>query len=130
MGEATGERRSANGDAPDLATRTKQFALRAIRLCNALPKNPAGRVISNQLLRSATSVGANYRAARRGRSKAEFMAKLGLVEEEADESCYWLELVIEANLLPEKKVTALHDECNQILAMVVASRKTGKSRKH
>ena len=75
----------------DLLQRTKDFALRVIKLVNALPNNPAGRTIGGQLIRSGTSVASNYRAACRGRSKAEFIAKLGIVEEEADESALWLE---------------------------------------
>ena len=79
----------------ELKQRTKNFALRVIKLVNALPNNMAGRAIGNQLIRAGTSVAANYRAACRGRSKAEFIAKLGTVEEEADESCLWMELIIE-----------------------------------
>ena len=110
----------------ELKRRIKQFALRVMKLVGALPQNSVGRPIGNQLIRSATSVGANYRAACRGRSKAEFVSKLSIVIEEADESCYWLELIIEGDLLPKEKVEALLDEANQITAMMVASRKTAK----
>ncbi|TWU46574.1 four helix bundle protein [Rubripirellula reticaptiva] len=109
-----------------LKSRTKQFALRVMKLVGALPDNAVGRPISSQLIRSATSVGANYRAACRGRSKAEFVSKLSIVIEEADESCYWLELIIEGELLPKEKVESLLDEANQITAIMVASRKTAK----
>lgn len=110
----------------ELKTRTKRFALRVMKLVGALPENSVGRPIGNQLIRSGTSVGANYRAACRGRSKAEFVAKLSIVIEEADESCYWLELIIEGELLPKEKVESLLDEAIQITAIMVASRKTAK----
>ena len=86
-------------NADDFKKRTKQFALRILKLVEALPNTVAGRTIGVQLVRSGTSVGSNYRAACRGSSKAEFIAKLGIVEEEADESAYWLELIIEGALL-------------------------------
>jgi four helix bundle protein len=86
-------------NADDLKKRTKQFALRILKLVEVLPNTVAGRTIGGQLARSGTSVGSNYRAACRGRSRAEFIAKLGIVEEEADESAYWLELIIEGALL-------------------------------
>ena len=82
----------------DLKKRTKQFALRILKLVAALPNSVQGRAIANQLVRAGTAVAANYRAACRGRSKAEFIAKLGTVEEEADESAFWMELIVEANL--------------------------------
>jgi len=111
-----------------LRNRTKQFALRIMRLVDALPRRRSAQVIGNQLLRSATStsVGANYRAAKRARSPAEFCAKMGIVEEEADESQYWLELIIESGLMTEKRLTGLLDEVNQIVAMVVASIRTAR----
>ena len=111
----------------ELKQRTKRFALRVMKLVGALPENAVGRPIGNQLIRSATSVGANYRAACRGRSKAEFVSKLSIVIEEADESCYWLELIIEGQLLAKEKVESLLDEANQITAIMVASRKTAKA---
>ncbi len=86
-------------DKEGLKTRTKQFALRVMKLVEALPNNQGGRAIGSQLVRSGTSVGANYRSACRGRSKAEFVSKLNIALEEADESGYWLELIIEGNLL-------------------------------
>jgi four helix bundle protein len=104
--------------------RTKRFALEIIRIVATLPKTIEGRVVGNQLIRSGTSVGANYRAACRGKSKADFISKLGTVEEEADESCYWLELIIEGNILPQTEVDPLLKEANEITAIIVASRKT------
>jgi four helix bundle protein len=108
----------------DLKARTKGFALRVIRLIDALPKSTAGRAISNQIIRSATSVGANYRAACRSRSPAEFIAKLGVVVEEADESLYWLELILESNMVPQSRLGPLLTEANEITAIMVASRRT------
>jgi four helix bundle protein len=105
----------------DLRVRTKEFALRVIRLVDHLPNNPSSAVIGKQLLRAATSVGANYRAAQRGRSAAEFRAKLGIVEEESDECGYWLELLAESGLVKSELLKDLHQEANEITAMVVAS---------
>ena len=110
----------------DFKLRTRQFALRAIKLVEALPKGRSADVISRQLLRSATSVGANYRAACRARSTAEFLSKMGIVEEEADECVYWLELVADSELLPETRLQEILDEANQIVAMTVASIKTAR----
>lgn len=115
-------------DDAELKRRTKLFALRAMKQVAALPASTVGKTIGAQLVRSATSVGANYRAACRGRSKAEFLAKLQIVVEEADEYCYWLELIIEGDLLPEPKVNPLLDEANQLTAIMVASRKSAQSR--
>ncbi len=95
-----------------------------MKLVDALPKTMAGRAIGNQLVRSATSVGANYRAACRGRSKAEFIAKIGLVEEEADESGYWMELLIESGLIKTDLVSSLLNEADQLVAIMAASRKS------
>lgn len=108
----------------DLRDRTKKFALRVMRLVDALPNNRSGRPIGNQLVRSGTSVGANYRAACRGRSKREFIAKLGVVEEEADESGYWLELVIDGALLNRKRVEPLLKESEEITKIMMTSRRT------
>jgi len=109
-----------------LKERTKQFALRVIRLVNALPRSRVADVIGRQLLRSATSVGANYRAACRARSRAEFVAKLGIVEEEIDESAYWLELLIEAGIVPSARLADLVQEADELTAIIVASRKTAR----
>ena len=112
---------------PDLRVRTKSFALRALRLTDALPTNRRScEVIGKQLLRSATSVGANYRAACRARSTAEFCAKMGIVEEEADESAYWFELLMEGEIVKREVLADLHAEANEIVAMVVASIRTAR----
>ncbi len=94
----------------DFKRRTKQLALRVIRLVEALPQSRTADVIGKQLIRSATSVGANYRSAYRGKSTADVIAKLSLVEEEADESLYWMELIVEVGLLPLEKVSNLMSE--------------------
>jgi four helix bundle protein len=104
--------------------RTKCVALRIIRLVEALPKTRTADVIGRQLLRSGTSIGANYRAACRARSPADMIAKLGIVEEEADETMYWLELLSEAAVIPAVSLNGLRQELNEILAMIVASQKT------
>ncbi|NUM55854.1 MAG: four helix bundle protein [Candidatus Hydrogenedentes bacterium] len=104
--------------------RTYRLALRIIRLVEALPKTATASVIAKQLIRSGTSIGANYRAACRGRSAADVIARLGIVEEEADETLYWLELPIEADVVPKKRLEPLMKETTEILAMTVASIKT------
>jgi four helix bundle protein len=109
-------------DEKELKQRTKQFALRVIKLVDALPKTTVGRAIANQLMRAGTSVGANYRAACRSRSKAEFIAKIGTVEEEADESAYWLELIIESGLMKPALVNLLLQEANELVAIMASSR--------
>src|SRR5436853_7016080 len=113
----------------DLIDRTKKFGLRVIKLVDALPNTLAGRTIGGQLIRSGTSVSANYRAACRGRSKAEFIAKLGIVEEEADESYHWLEMIIESELMEERLVSDLLAEANEITAIIAASKKTARGRR-
>lgn len=101
----------------DLKVRTKKFALEIISLVSDLPKNNAGFVLGNQLMRSGTSVGANYRSSQRGRSRAEFISKLGIVQEEADETIFWLELISESNLLPKEKVGPLIKEADELTAI-------------
>jgi four helix bundle protein len=108
----------------ELLQRTKQFALRIFKLVGALPRTIQGRAVASQLIRSGTSVAANYRAACRARSKLEFVAKLGVVEEEADESAFWLELIIETHLLSATKVRPLLIEAGEIVAMMASSKKT------
>jgi len=108
--------------------RTKQIALRVIRLVESLPVTHSAQIIGKQLLRSATSVGANYRAACRGKSTPDILHKLAIVEEEADESLYWLELLIESEIVPEKKLSALMNDINEIVAMTVSSIKTLRSK--
>lgn len=97
-------------------------------MTDALPTKPAARVISNQILRSATSVGANYHSACKARSRAEFISKLGIVAEEADETVFWLELLIEAGLVKPKKMESLLKEANEFVAIFVASQVTARSR--
>ncbi|MFQ4137254.1 four helix bundle protein [Nodosilinea sp. PGN35] len=109
--------------------RTKVLALRVIRLVEALPRKRSTDVIGRQLIRCGTSVGANYRAACRAKSVADLIAKLGIVEEEADECLYWLELLVEAGDISETQVKSLMQETNAIVAMTVASIKTLRSRK-
>ena len=108
----------------DLKNRAKQFALRVLKLVAALPNNLNGKTIGGQLVRSGTSVGANYRAACRARSKAEFIAKIGIVEEEADESAFWMELIIEGELLGQPVVRPLLDEANELAKIMASSRKS------
>jgi four helix bundle protein len=108
----------------ELLDRTKQFAVRVFTLVGALPRTIQGKAVAAQLIRSGTSVAANYRAACRARSKAEFIAKLGVVEEEADESAFWLELIIETALLSAARVRPLLIEAGEIVAMMASSKKT------
>lgn len=106
--------------------RTKAFALRVIRLVDSLPNSRTARAIGGQLLRAGTSVGANYRAACRARSTADFAAKMGIVEEECDESAYWMELLIDAGIMKEARIAGLLREADEILSMVVSSIKTSR----
>ena len=111
----------------ELKKRTKRFGLRVIHLVESLPKTRTAAVIGNQLLHCGTSVGANYRAACRGRSKADFIAKLGVVEEEADESAYWLEMLVDAKVLKPDSVAELlaeADELTAIMTTLLQNRKT------
>lgn len=107
-----------------MKTRTKKFALRAIKLYQALPRTVEAQVLGKQLLRSATSVAANYRAACRARSGAEFFSKLSIVVEEADEVLFWLELLTEAEMVATDRLVSITDEATQILKIVASSRKT------
>ena len=113
-------------NAEEMKTRTKEFAKDIINLCRKLPNNREGRLIGNQVFKSGTSVAANYRAACRGRSKAEFIAKLGIVEEEADETLFWLEVIEEMNIYDPSSVDSLMQECDEIIAIMVSSVKTAK----
>jgi len=109
----------------ELKARTKTFALRIIKLTRAIPKSDdAAHVITKQILRSSTSVAANYRASCRPRSQAEFIAKIGTVEEESDETAFWLELLVESGIMPARKLSALLSEANELTAIMAASRKT------
>jgi four helix bundle protein len=108
----------------DFKERTRKFGLRVIRVVEALPKGMTSDVVGRQLLRSATSVGANYRAACRARSKAEMAARLAVVEEEADESKYWMEMLVDAGLIEAKLLRDLLKESDEIVALTVASIRT------
>ena len=114
----------------ELKNRTKQFALRTIKLTNALPNTEIGRIIKNQLLRCSTSVASNYRAVCRSRSMLDFIAKLSVVEEEADESAFWLEIIIECGLIKKELVEPLLKEANEIVAIMVSSKKTSRNNKY
>ena len=114
-------------DEKDLRLRTKEFAKRVIRLYCALPKSDtAAQVLGRQVLRSGTSVGANYREAQRARSKSEFISKIGDCLKEADETCYWLELLLEENFMPAKRLEPLLKETNELLAILTAISKKSK----
>ncbi len=108
-------------NAEELKERTKQFALRVMHLVDALPKSTKARAIANQIIRSGTSVAANYRATCRARSRAEFISKVGVVEEEADETALWLELIVADKILPNKKVQPLLTEANELVAIMASS---------
>ncbi len=110
----------------DLTVRTKAFSLRVIRMYSALPRRMEAQVLGKQVLRSGTSVGANYREAQRARSKAEFVSKIGDCLKELDETAYWLELLAESGILGPGKFTALRDECDQLLAILTAISKKAK----
>jgi four helix bundle protein len=111
----------------ELKARTKAFALRVIRMSQALPRTREANVIGSQILRSATSLAANYRAAGRSRSKAEFLAKIGVVVEEADETVFWLEMLADSGIVQSKKLENMLDEANQLVATFAASRRTGRA---
>ncbi len=113
-------------DAEELKERTKAFGLRVLHVVDALPQSVKGRAIAAQLVRSGTSVGANYRAACRARSKAEFIAKLGTVIEETDESAYWMELIVEDGLLQASMLQALIKEAYELVSIMTVSRKTAE----
>ena len=112
----------------DLRDRTKRFALRVLKLCDSLPKTETARTISRQLLRCGTSVAANYRAAGRARSRAEFVAKMGVVVEEADESVFWLELLVESGMIAKARLDDLLAEANELVSIFVASQKTARGK--
>jgi four helix bundle protein len=108
----------------DLKARTKRFAVRVFKLVDALPRTIQGRAVANQIIRSGSSVAANYRAACRARSRAEFIAKIGIVEEEADETLFWLELIVDTDLLDLKRIAPLLKEVDELVAIMAASRKS------
>ena len=109
-----------------LKERTFEFGIRVVRAVESLPKSDAARELGRQLLRAGTSVGANYRAAARARSRVDFIAKLGIVEEECDESAYWMEVIIALKLLKVARVEKLQAEANELLAIIVASIRTAR----
>ncbi len=108
-------------DKEQFMARTKALGVRIVKMVGALPDSPAAAVIGKQILRSGTSVGANYRAACRARSNADMIAKLKIVEEEADETLYWLELLVEAEIVPQNRLESLIKETDEIVAMTVSS---------
>jgi len=113
-----------------MKVRTKEFAKQIIILCRQLPNNREGRLVGNQLFRSGTSVAANYRSACRARSKADFISKLSIVEEEADESLFWLEIIKEMGIFVTPSMDVLMKENDEIIAILVASIKTSRRRKN
>ena len=117
-------------DAADLKLRTKTFALRIFALVDTLSKTVQGRAVASQIIRSGTSVAANYRPACRARSRAEFIAKIGVVEEEADETLFWLELIIDAGLLKAKRIRPLMVEADEIVTIMATSRKSAIANRH
>jgi four helix bundle protein len=112
-----------------LKDRTKSFAIRIVRMFRLLPKTEDARVMGRQLLRSGTSVAANYRAVCRARSKAEFISKIGIVVEEADETVFWLEMLVETEIVKADKTTALLKEANELLAIFAASQRTARRKR-
>lgn len=119
---------SALAKADAMKTRTKLFAVRVVKLCRAIPKSEEGRVIGRQILRSGTSVGANYRAVCRARSHREFASKMNVVVEEADETAFWIELLIECEIMQASKLSPLLAETNELLAIFGASLRTVRAR--
>jgi four helix bundle protein len=113
----------------EMKDRTKKFAKEVVKLCRKMPDNMEGRLIGNQIFRSGTSVAANYRAACRARSTADFISKLAIVEEEADETLFWLELITEMKIIDNKCTDFLMKENNEIIAIIVASIKTARKTK-
>ena len=126
VGTRNAEQRGKSLVVRDLKERTKGFALAIVRLVDDLARRRATDVIGRQLLRAATSVAANYRSARRARSRKEFLAKMGIVEEEADESAFWLELLMEAGLVSSARAAELRDEAGQLVAITIASIRTAR----
>jgi four helix bundle protein len=129
MNEFNGNKSMTSVKQNYLRERTKTFALQIIKLVEGLPRGRTADVLGRQLLEAGTSVGANYRAACRAKSPADFISKMGIVEEEADETIYWMELLVLSGLVQKSDITNLLDEANQILAMTVSSIKTARTRK-
>jgi four helix bundle protein len=112
--------------ADELRRRTKTFAIRVVNLFRSLPRSPDAQTLGKQVLRSGTSVAANYRAVCRARSKAEFISKMGVVVEEADETVFWLEILTETGVVPPQRAHELQKEANELLAIFAASLRTSK----
>jgi len=113
----------------DFKNRTKKFSIRVIKLTQSFASKRENDIIARQIIRSATSVAANYRAACRARSKQEFIAKLGIVEEEADETMFWLELIIDLGIIKKELLNDIYNEANEILSIVISSKKTARNNK-
>ena len=128
MKAESGNRRPerGRGSARDFRERTFKFGIRCVRLAESLPKTMAAQTIGRQLLRSATSVGANYRAAVRGRSRGDFISRMGIVEEECDEALYWIDVLVELGIASSQRVEELRREANEIIAITVSSIKTAR----
>jgi four helix bundle protein len=126
MRSAEWRMRNKNAMDNDLKDRTKKFALRVIRMTEALPCNRVADILAKQVLRSGTSVGANYRAACRAKSPRDFVAKIGIVEEECDETLYWFELLVESDQIKLARVQSLMQEADELLRIVIASAKTAR----
>lgn len=129
--ETNSELRSSNSGFPartDLKSRTFNFSLRVMRFAESLPNTKSGRTVANQIIRSGTSVGANYRAAKRAKSTKDFISKMGTVEEECDETIYWIEIAVASGCVERGKVEPLLAEANELLAITVASIVTAKGR--
>ena len=126
LGTRNAEQKGEFVPSRDLKLRTRAFALQVVRLVEKLPRGRAADVIGRQLLRAGTSVAANYRSARRARSRREFVAKMGIVEEEADESSFWIELLAQAGLATSDQVSELQGEADQLVAITVASIRTAR----
>ncbi|HEV2805876.1 MAG TPA: four helix bundle protein [Chthoniobacterales bacterium] len=123
-GERTPERKASQRG--DFRERTFQFGIRCVRLVESLPKSMTSQTIGRQLLRAATSVGANYRSAVGGRSRADFVSRMGIVEEECDEALYWMDVLVEWKLVPSGRVEELRREADKIIAITVSSIKTAR----
>lgn len=113
----------------ELKQRTKQFALRVIKLVESFPNTYLGRHVGGQLTRSSASIPANYRAACRAKSNADFVAKMGTVEEEADESAFWIEFAVDSDLVKQERIVELVDGANQLVAIFVSSINTARGKK-
>lgn len=128
MRSESGDRKPEREGVPirDFRERTFQFGIRCVRLVESLPKSMSAQTIGRQLLRAGTSVGANYRAAVRGRSRADFVSRMGIVEEECDEALYWIDVLVELDVTSSKRVEQLRAEANEIIAITVSSIKTAR----